>query len=76
MGPKTERVYFLGPLVVDMHLDCVLGEHIALQEEAVVRLEVIECLFVRTRHGRDRASSSGAISWMSLSSGCSRSSWS
>ena len=44
MGTEPERVHFLGPLVVDMHLDGVLGEHVALQEEIVVRLEVIERL--------------------------------
>jgi hypothetical protein len=29
MGPEPERVHFLGALVVDPHLDGVLGEHVA-----------------------------------------------
>jgi len=45
MRTETERVHFLCPLVVDSHLDGVLGEHIALQEEAVVRFEVVEYFF-------------------------------
>jgi len=62
MGPETECIHFLGPLVLDPLLDGVLGEDIALQQEAVVRFEVIEYLFEQTRHGRERVSSSGAIS--------------
>ena len=34
MRPQPQRVHFLGPLVVDPGLDRVLGEHIALQQEA------------------------------------------
>ena len=39
MGPKSQGIHFLGALVVDPYLDGVLGEHVALQEEIVVRLE-------------------------------------
>ena len=62
MRPEAKRIHFLGPLVVDPLLDGALGENSTLHVEAVVHFEVIEYLFVRTRHGRDRASSSGAIS--------------
>ena len=49
MGPEPEGVHFLGPFVVDMHLDGVLGEDVALQQEVVVRFEVVQCLFERAR---------------------------
>jgi len=40
-----EGVHFLRPLVVDPHLDGVLGEYVALQQEVVVRFEVVQRLF-------------------------------
>ena len=49
MGSEPEGVHFLCPLVVDPHLDGVLGENVSLQQEVVVRLEVALRLFQRAR---------------------------
>src|SRR5690606_34022922 len=55
VGVRTEAqlVNLSGALVVDPRLDEVLGEHAALGEERVVRLEVVEHLGKRSRHLRD-----------------------
>lgn len=47
MGAKANLVDLAGALVIEMGLDHVLREHVALQEELMVRLERTERLLER-----------------------------
>src|SRR4029453_13319890 len=71
MRPEPDGVDLVRHLVVDPGLDDVLGEDVALQEEIVVALQVLERFVVRA----PRISATSFSPWgvgrlVSLSSGC------
>ena len=45
MGAQTNRVHFLGALVVDVGAEQFLGEDVAFKQEGMIFFEGVQCVF-------------------------------